>query len=232
MQLQLPYLVNVQTVIKPDDILAITITSLNKETNDIINFNNINPLLTTTFPGQSGSMRGQPLGFLVDKEGGVEMPMIGKVNLLGMRTDQAAEMVRKEVEKILKNPSVNIRFLNHKFSVLGEVARPGVFNLLDDRTTLPEALAMAGDLTAFGNRKNVMLIRDYEGDREIVRINLSNKDIFHSKYYYLRNGDLLYVEPLPSKGTYAEQKVQLAPIYMSAISTLAIVVTLILNVVK
>ena len=220
------------SVIKPDDILAVTIGSLNQESNEILNFNNTNSLYTTSFPNQTGGQRGQPLGFLVDQNGKIEIPLIGSIAVKGLKLEDAAQKIKIEVIKILKEPSVSVRFLNHKFSVLGEVNRPGVYNLLNDKTTLPEALAMAGDLTVYGNRQNIMFIRDYYGKREQIRIDLRNKEIFSSPYYYLKDGDLIYIEPFKAKATYTEQKVQLAPLYISLATSLVSIVALITNIVK
>jgi len=221
------------STIRPDDILAVTIGSLNQESNEILNFNNINSLFTTSFPNNSGGgMRGQPLGFLVDPVGNIEIPLVGTIAVKGLKLDEAASKIKIEVAKLLKEPSVSVRFLNHKFSILGEVNRPGVYNLLNDKTTLPEALAMAGDLTVYGNRQSIMFIRDFSGKREQVRIDLRNKEIFNSPYYYLKDGDLIYIEPFKAKATYTEQKVQLAPLYISIATSAVSIVALITNILK
>lgn len=219
------------SVIRPGDILAIAIGSLNQESNEILNYNNITRIPTTLYPGQAaGGNFGQPLGFLVDPQGRVEVPLIGTLSLAGLKLEAAADLIRKEVDKILKEPSVTVRFLNHRFTVLGEVNRPGVFNLLNDKTTLPEALAMAGDLTVFGNRQNVMLIRDYYGKREIIRLNLKNREIFTQPTYFMKDGDMLYIEPVEAKATFTDQRLQLAPLYISlatsAVSIIALITTI------
>jgi polysaccharide biosynthesis/export protein len=228
----LPENIAPSSIIRKNDILAITVGSLSQESNEILNFNNINPLFTTSFPGQNSGQRGQPLGFLVDAEGKVELPMIGRVKVEGLLLSDAADTLRNQVAKLLRDPSINVRFLNHKFSVLGEVNRPAVYNLLDDKTTLPEALALAGDLTPFGNRQNVTVVRDFYGKREMVKINLRSKEIFESPYYYLKDGDMIYVEPVKARATYTDQKVQLAPLYLSALSALTVLMTVVFNVFK
>lgn len=220
--------------IQPNDILAITITSMDKESNEILNFANINPLQMSTYPGQTGTgQRGQPLGYLVDALGFVELPFVGKVKVNGFTLSEAAGTIRSLVDSsLVVEPAVNVRFLNRKFSVLGEVAKTGTFNLLDDRTTLPEALAIAGDIGVYGNRERVMVIRESEGVREIARVNLRTEEIFDSPYYYIRHGDLIYVEPLKEKATNTDRQVQLAPIVLSAISTTIVLFTFIINVFK
>ncbi len=221
------------STIQRNDILAITVSSLNLESNEILNFANINALTTTSFPGQQGGIqRNQPLGYLVDTNGNVEIPFAGKIYLLNQTLEEAANTVRKQIIKYLKEPAINVRFLNHKFSVLGEVNRPSTYNLLDDRTTLPEALAMAGDLTVYGNRQDVVIIRETNGIREIAKINLKTQELFNSPYYYLRNGDLVYIEPIKEKGTFNDQRVQLAPIYLSVTTTAVVFISLIVNILK
>lgn len=221
--------------IQPNDILAITITSMDKESNDILNFANINPIFMSVFPGGQGAggVRNQPLGYLVDALGYVELPFVGKVKLNGFTLSEAAGTIRGLVDSsLVVEPAVNVRFLNRKFSVLGEVGRTGTYNLLDDRTTLPEALAVAGDIGLYGNRENVMIIRENEGSREIARLNMRTEEILNSPYYYIRHGDMIYVEPLKEKATNTDQRVQLAPIVLSSISTALVLLTFIINVFK
>jgi polysaccharide biosynthesis/export protein len=220
------------SIISSEDILAVTLSSMNKESNEILNFNNITTLNTTSYPGITGGQRGQPLGFLVDKRGDIEIPFVGKVKVEGLTLEESADKIKKLLEQVILEPSVNVRFLNFKYSVLGEVTKPGVFNLLNDKTTLPEALAIAGDLTLYGNRRNVMLIRDENKTREIVRLDLTTKEVFLSPRFYIKNGDVIYVEPLKSKGTFTEQKIQLAPLYMSGISTALTIITLMISILK
>ncbi len=221
--------------IQPNDILAITVTSMDQPSNEILNFANVNSLAMSVFPGTtSGGTQGkQPLGYLVDEVGFVELPFVGRVRVNGLTLSEAAGVVRDLVDSsLVVNPAVNVRFLNHKFSVLGEVARTGSYNLLDDKTTLPEALAIAGDIGVYGNRENVLVIRENEGKKDMARINLRTEEVFDSPYYYIRNGDLIYVEPLKEKATNTDRQVQLAPIVLSAISTTIVLLTFIFNVFK
>lgn len=219
------------TRIQPDDILAVTVSSLSEESNVVFNFPNINALNTTVYPGSSnggGQMR-QPLGYLVDSTGNIEMPLVGKVKVRGMNLAQAGDTIKVRLLNYLKEPTVNVRYLNHKFTVIGEVNRPAVFNLLDDHTTLPEALGMVGDLTIYGMRKNVMLIRTEREKREVVRIDLTSRDFFNSPYYYLRNNDVIYVDVDKGKVTFTDQRVQrlqLVPIFTGIATTLVVILNL------
>lgn len=219
------------TRIGPDDILAITVSSLSEESNIVFNFPNINALNTTVFPGAigGGQMGRQPLGYLVDSIGKIEMPLVGKLKLTGLTLEQAGDSIKVRLLNYLKEPTVNVRYLNHKFTVIGEVNRPGVFNLLDNHTTLPEALGMVGDLTIYGLRKNVMLVRTTKEKREVVRIDLTSQDFFNSPYYYLRNNDVIYVDMDKGKVTYTDQRIQrlqLIPIFTGIATTLVVILNL------
>lgn len=219
------------TRIGPDDILAVTVSSLSEESNIVFNFPNINALNTTVFAGNNmgGQMGRQPLGYLVDSTGKIEMPLVGKVKLSGLTLQQAGDSIKVRLLNYLKEPTVNVRYLNHKFTVIGEVNRPGVFNLLDDHTTLPEALGMVGDLTIYGLRKNVMLVRTNNDKREVIRIDLTSRDFFNSPYYYLRNNDVIYVDMDKGKVTFTDQRVQriqLIPIFTGIATTVVVILNL------
>jgi polysaccharide export outer membrane protein len=222
---QLPYLAPTISKIKNGDILAITVSSLNKESNDILNFPNINGLTMTSFPGLTSGQKEQPLGVIVDEKGFVELAFVGKIKIIDLTLEQAADIIRTEINKYLKEPSVNVRFLNHKFSVLGEVNKPAVYNLLDDNTTLPEALSMAGDITIYGQKQRVVVIREKNGKREMVHLNLLSREIFNSPYYYIQTGDLIYVEPSSAKATHNDRAIQLIPIISGITTTLILLLT-------
>ncbi|RCR67636.1 polysaccharide biosynthesis/export family protein [Larkinella punicea] len=210
--------------IQKGDILGIIVSSLNKESNEILNFYNVSSLPLATFsPGAAGAGN-QPLGYPVDSLGNVSMPLIGKQKLEGLTLQQAEERIRLEVEKTLKDPAVNIRFMNHKFTVLGEVGNVGTFNLLNDQTTLIEAITAAGDLTVYGKRDSITVIRSVKGKREIGKVSLRNREVFTSPYFYVKHDDIIYVEPtkdktLPPQPQPTSLFVQRAPIYLSLFTT-------------
>lgn len=215
--------------IQKGDILGIIVSSLNKESNDIMNFYNVSSLPVTSFsPGATGGSSGQPIGYPVDSLGNVAIPLIGRQKLEGLTLQQAEEKVRIEVEKTLKDPAVNIRFMNHKFTVLGEVGNVGTFNLLNDQTTIIEAITAAGDLTIFGKRDSIMVIRSANGQREIGRVSLRTRDVFTSPYFYLRHDDIIYVEPTKYKMLPLPPQRQLpnsvffqrAPFFLSLVTTI------------
>lgn len=227
---QLPQVSKIQS----NDILAIIVGSLNKESNEILNFANVNTLPVSVFSGSVGG-GSQPLGFPVDSSGYVSMPLIGKVAVAGLTLQSAEEKIRTELERSIKDPVVNVRFMNHKFSMLGEVSGVGTYNLLDDQTTIIDAIALAGDITIFGKRDSVVVIRQTEGKREIGMVSLQDRSVFSSPYFYLKNGDIIYVEPkkekiLPEIPYQAQPPpslfLQRVPLYMSFISFFTVLIVL------
>ncbi len=186
------------SLIQKDDILGIMVSSLNVESNEAINLTNINTLPISSFSGKIGG-GAQPLGYVVDSLGFVNIPIIGKLALGGVSLKKAEEIIATQLVKIIKSPVVNIRFMNHKFSVLGEVGSVGTFNLLDDKTTILDAIALAGDLSMFAKRDSIVIIRNVDNKREINIVNLRDRSVFLSPYFYLKNNDIIYVEPTDSK---------------------------------
>ncbi len=234
----------VETVVPPiskirkGDILGIIVSSLNRESNEIMNFYNVSTLPLASFsPGNSlGGNNTQPLGYPVDSLGNVSIPLIGKQKLEGLTIQQAEDKVRIEVEKTLKDPAVSIRFMNHKFTVLGEVGQAGIFNLQNDRTTLIDAITVAGDLTIFGKRDSIKVIRTSGNRREIGFVSLRNRAVFMSPYFYIRNDDIIYVEPTKAKVLPLPQQrqprepslfVQRTPLFLGILTTIITLVFLI-----
>ena len=136
-------------------------------------------------------------GYLVDSKGNIEYPRIGTIHVEGLTKSELGDLIKARINdpvKQLENPSVIVRFLNYKITVLGEVAKAGSFSLPAERITILEALGLAGDVTVYGKRNNVKVIREINGTREIGTIDLTSKDLFNSPYYYLVQNDLVLVE--------------------------------------
>ena len=142
---------------------------------------------------------GAAVGFLVEADGSIKIPYVGKVQAEGLTRLQLENKLTELFKDYTKNPVVNVRFLNYNFSVMGEVARGGKFNMVNERTTILEAISMAGDLTDLGKRENVLVVREVNGERNFARVNLLSKDLFNSPYYYLKTNDLVYIEPVKAK---------------------------------
>lgn len=181
---------SVDPEIQPDDLLKITVSSLSQESNMLFNAG----ILTTT---GNNAISTSPLndGYLVDKEGEINFPVLGKIKIGGLTKDEAIEEVSFRLREYVKDPIVNIRFMNFKVTVIGEVNRPSTFTVATEKITILEALGLAGDMTAYGKRENVLVIRDKDGVRSANRLNLNDKSILNSPYYYLTQNDVVYVEP-------------------------------------
>lgn len=209
--------------IQKEDILAITVSSLNVEASAIFNFGttssiqngavgNVNPALTSN-------------GFLVDQNGAIQLPMVGVVEVAGLTTSEARDLIQSKLLPFLKEPVVALRVINFRISVLGDVARPGVYTVQNERISVSEALSMAGDLTITALRNNVLLIREQNGNRQYIRFDLRNKDLFNSSYYYLQNNDVLYVQPSNAKYASVDSSYRNVSLILSALSVIALLIT-------
>lgn len=189
-------------VIQPDDILQVSIQTLDPAATALLSQQNTAnwPATGANASGSTGGAApGNVTGYLVDKDGYVILPLIGKVMAKGKTTDQIRDEIRAKAAEYYKDPVVAVRFANFKITVLGEVARPSTYVMPNEKVTLLDALGVAGDLTIYGKRENVLLIRDRDGQKEFIRFNLNSSKIFTSPYFYLRQGDVVYVEPNNAK---------------------------------
>jgi len=226
--------------IQPGDILAIPIGSLNPIASSFFNPYSSMPVTsdnvaTSATPNSSNTATSTSVtapslvqtsvpGYLVDANGNIELPLVGVVKVAGLTTITAKDTIKNRVGKYLKDPTVTVRFLNYKISVLGEVLRPSVYVIPNETITLPEALGLAGDMTIFGKRDNVLIIRDVNGKKEFGRVNLNSRDLFSSPYYYLHANDVVYVEPSKGRIAQTDRTYQLLPVVLSALSFLSIIV--------
>lgn len=217
----IPNAVYKDPVIIPDDILSVTIVTIDPTTSAPVNqAANVPVSASSTTPTSSVP------GLLVDKDGDISLPIIGTVKVGGLTTFQAKELIKQKASQYFKDPDVQLRFANFKITVLGEVARPSSFIMPNEKITVLDALGMAGDLTIYGRRENVMVIRDDNGKREIARLDLNNSDTFDSPFFYLRQNDVVYVEPNKSKIVQADAS-QTRIITIAASITAALLVLLI-----
>ena len=207
--------------IQPNDLLSISLSSLNQESNVLFNSGVLVPAGVGT--GAGGGMMKINEGYLVDKNGEINFPVMGKVALGGLTKKEATEKMARQFTKYVKNPIVNILFLNFKVTVIGEVNHPSTFNIPSERINILEALGLAGDMTAFGRRENVLILRDKNGARSTIRINLNNKEVLNSPYFYLQQNDIVYVEPdNRSKIAQTSASNRYIPIIVAAITGVAI----------
>ncbi|MBK0404101.1 polysaccharide biosynthesis/export family protein [Adhaeribacter sp. BT258] len=211
--------------LQPGDILSILVSSLSPEASAMFNpyqmGNNMNMQQQTT----QSTAPTPATGFLIDEEGAITLPLVGKIKLAGLTTGEAGTLLTKSLDKYLQQPTVNVRIINFKVSVLGEVTRPSVYTIPNETITLPEALGLAGDLTIYGKRNNILVIRETEGKRSFNRVDLTKRDFFNSPYYYLHANDVIYVEPTAGRITSTDRAVQLAPVVLSGLSIVAVILT-------
>ncbi len=209
--------------IQKNDILQINVSSLNPE--DVIIYN-VSNMTSASGAGGANAGAGAMLGgFLVDEQGYIQYPILGAVKVTGLTKKALTVYLHDQLieRKLLVDPVVSIRFLNYRVTILGEVNKPTVVNVTNEKISVLEALGMAGDITVFGKRNNVLLIREIDGQRIIRRIDLNDKRILNSPYYFLQPNDILYVEPNKSKVATADRSRQILPIILSSLSLLVII---------
>lgn len=183
--------------IQPDDILSIVIQTIDPQSSSTVNQPNAAPIGGTNTI--SGNAAPTTLGYLIDKNGIVSIPIIGDVKLAGMSTSQARDAIREKAEKYYISPNVQVRFANFKITVIGEVMKPATYTVPNERVSVLDAIGFAGDLSIYGKRENILLIRDSVGAKQFVRLNLNSSELFKSPYFYLRQNDVIYVEPNEAK---------------------------------
>jgi polysaccharide export outer membrane protein len=216
---------NLEPVIQKSDILSISVSSPNPEATAIYNTPNTMQVGTNMTSG-AGNIA-PAAGYLVNQDGNIEFPGLGNILVAGMTKQRAKEVITKLLldNKLLVDPIVTIRYLNYRVTVLGEVARPSVLTVPNEKISLLEALGLAGDLTIFARRDNVLLVREEKGSKLIKRINLNDTELFSSPYYYLKSNDIIYVEPNNAKVASASRTQQLLPTILSGLSFIAIILT-------
>lgn len=211
--------------IQPGDLLGVYVSSLSPAASSFFNpyaaapaSDNASSLGGTSSTGGQGA----PQGYLVDNSGSIELPLLGPLKVSGLSTTQAKNVIKERLQKYLKEPTVNIRFLNYKISVMGEVNKPAVYVIPNERVTLPEALSMAGDLTIYGKRTNILIARDNNGKKEFGRVDLTSREVYNSAYYYLRANDIIYVEPSQARIQQSDPIFRFIPIVLSSISLIVV----------
>ena len=162
-------------------------------------------------------------GFLVDYDGNISYPRLGLIKAIGLTKIQLADEIKKRLDKALPNPTVIVRLLNFHVTMLGEVTRPGPINMPGERLTILEALGLAGDISQYGKKEDVVVIRDVDGKVEYGKIDLSTKAVFQSPYFYLRQNDVVLVNPNKNKARLNDQVFnQRMGIAFSIINTIAL----------
>ena len=181
-----------KTIIKPDDVLQITITALDIEA--VRPFN----LSAVTYATSSNSAIGvaQQQTYLVDTNGEIEFPVLGKLKIGGLTRDETIDLLKNRLSPhYIKEPNINIRIANYKISVMGDVKVPGTYNIPNERITILDALALAGDINISGKRDNILIIREEDNQKVQYRVDIRSNQLLTSPVYYLQQNDVVYVEP-------------------------------------
>ena len=218
---------SLEPVIGKSDILSITVSSPNPEATVMFNAPNVTTNQTST--ATAGNMSPSS-GYLVSQEGFIEFPALGKIMAAGLTKQKLKEDITERLvnSKLLIDPIVTVRFLNYRVTVLGEVARPTVVTVPNERISILEAIGLAGDITVYGKRDNVLLIREEKGSKIVKRINLNSSEILSSPYYYLKSNDVVYIQPNTARVAAASRTQQLLPTILSALSFVSIILTRVL----
>lgn len=182
--------------IMPKDMLTITVSTTDPAAAAPFNLSVGN---TVGASGQLSNGGGNLQGYLVDNDGNINFPVIGHMHVQGMTKSQCQDMIREKLLPYMaatENPIVTVRMSSYRVTVTGEVNRPGVIPVSTEKMSIVEALAQAGDLTVYGKRDNIMLIREDEtGQKKMVRLNMNDANLINSPYYYLQQNDIIYVQP-------------------------------------
>ncbi|RYZ98899.1 MAG: polysaccharide export protein [Sphingobacteriaceae bacterium] len=208
-------------VIQPADILGINVNSRNAESSAIFNYN-LNRVNGNNYDSSSDN----PItGYLVDDKGFINLPLVGKLQVSGFTTSEMSVKLGELLLTYYKDPVVNVRLINFKVSIFGDVLRPNVYTLQNERTTITQALSLAGDLNITAMRTNVVLIREENGKRNYIPIDLTSKKLFDSPYFYLRNNDEIYVQADRSKYAQVDRGYKTATLALTGLSIVAIIVS-------
>jgi len=208
--------------IQKDDLLSITISSIEPRAAAVYNIGSGSASSGSTTG--TGSTSAQD-GYLVDQNGEIQIPTYGNIKVAGLTTTEAKNLIAEKLTPFLGKPIVNLKLINFRISVLGDVSGPGVYPVQGERISFVEAISKAGDLSITGLRKNILLIRETDGVRKFVRLDLSDKDIFNSPYYYLKPNDIIYVQPSTAKYAAVDNTTRNISFALSGLSILLVLFT-------
>jgi len=183
--------------IQPDDLLMIIVSAEDPEIALPFNLSTIATQNDSNLQAATGQRTIQ--SYLVDKSGDIQFPVLGKLHIGGLTRTEALQFLKDKIAVYIKNPIINMRIMNFKFSMQGEVNIPGTYSITSERVTLIEALSMAKDMTIYGKRDNILIIREVNGVKSFNRVDVTKADFINSPFYYLAQNDVVYVEPNRTK---------------------------------
>lgn len=193
--------------VQPNDVINVEVFAMDPDVVRPFNQEGVTSVMASTAAkGMPAAPAPTGKGYLVDIDGFIDFPVLGKINVSGQNRIQVADVIRERLKTYVNNPRVNVSISNHKVTILGEVGSPGVYSMSSDRLTLDEAIAMSGDLSTGAERSKIRVIREVNGKKIEYRVNILSPDFFRSPVYFLQNNDLIYVEPRKSgSGTQSTQ---------------------------
>lgn len=216
----------------PDDLLTITVTAWDPTV--VTPFNP--PVYAYAMQGESSTVSSSQLRtYLVNQEGDINFPVLGKIHVAGLTKQQLSEKMQEMISPYVKDVLVNVQIVNYKVTMMGEVSRPGAISVKNDRLSILDAIGQVGDLTINANRKNILVIRDNNGEKEFARLDITEPDIFTSPYYYLQQNDVVYVEPNNAKkrnARYSQAQQYTITVFSSILSAVSVITTVILAITK
>lgn len=220
-------------IIQPKDMLSIVVSCRNPELAVIFNL----PVVSYQAGAEmysSGTSTQRLLGYVVDNDGDIDFPVLGKIHVAGLSRWALSEEIKRQLieNAYITDPVITVQFMNFKISVMGEVSAPGTYSIDGDKVTLLEALSLAKDMTIYGRRDNVAVIREQDGERVIYQVDVRSKDMFQSPAYYLQQNDIVYVTPnkvRAGQSTLNENSVRSVSMWVSISSLLISIATLIVS---
>ncbi len=223
---------NYTPTITPGDILTITVTAWDPTV--VTPFNP--PVWAYASQGEISVTPSQQLHtYLVDSDGNINFPVLGKIHVSGLSKQELITDMQNKIAAYVKDAIVNVQITNYKITILGEVARPGALTVRNERITVLDAIGQSGDLTINANRKNILIVRDNNGVKEFGRIDMTDPALFASPYYYLRQNDMVYVEPNKAKqknARYSQAQQYSITVFSSILSAISVITTVILAISK
>jgi polysaccharide biosynthesis/export protein len=204
--------------IQPADILYIKVNCMDESINNVFNKSALSSSLVSSNLGGF-----YVIGYTVESDGTINLPVLGKIIVSGLTVAEALSAIQKQADKYIANAQIDVKLVSFKISVIGEVRKPGQFEIFNDKANVFEALAIAGDLSYYANRRNILILRTEPEGIKTFRIDLTNKNILASPLFYLQPNDIVYVEPMKSTGLRLT-----AADYSVLISTIAVTLTTII----
>ena len=226
----LTMIANQGILIQPMDMISIVVSSRDPELARIYNL----PVVTYQAGSESSvsNFNQRLIGYSVDNDGNIQFPELGTIHVAGLNRWQLAELIREKLSSLVKDAVVTVQFMNFKISVTGEVTSPGVFDISGDKITIFEAISLARNLTIYGRRDGVYVIREQNGSRTIYQVDLRTVDMFKSPAYYLQQNDVVYVEPnkvRAGQSTINENNLKSVSLWVSIGSFLSTLATLFIS---